>query len=45
MCCDFYLSVQTPGTLRAGDAFELIAGRRSVSIPQLFAAKMSKHLR
>lgn len=43
--CGFYLSVQTPGVLRAGESFELITGRRSVSIPQLFAAKMAKHLR
>jgi len=43
--CGFYLSVQTPGVLRAGESFELIAGRRSVSIPQLFAAKMAKHVR
>ncbi len=43
--CGFYLAVQTPGTLRAGDAFEVIAGRRSVGIPALFAAKLSKHLR
>ena len=43
--CGFYLAVQTPGVLRAGESFELIAGRRSVSIPQLFAAKMFKHLR
>lgn len=43
--CGFYLSVVTPGTLRAGETFELVPGRRSVSIPQLFAAKMSKHLR
>lgn len=43
--CGFYLAVQTPGTLRAGQAFELIPGRRNVSIPALFAAKMSKHLR
>ena len=43
--CGFYLSVLTPGTLRAGEHFELVPGRRSVSIPQLFAAKMSKHLR
>ncbi|MBC7608951.1 MAG: MOSC domain-containing protein [Polaromonas sp.] len=41
--CGFYLSVLTPGKLRAGESFELIAGRRSVSIPQLFAAKLSKH--
>jgi MOSC domain-containing protein YiiM len=43
--CGFYLAVETPGALRAGESFELIPGRRSVSIPQLFAAKMSKHLR
>ena len=43
--CGFYLSVVTPGTLRAGEMFELVPGRRNVSIPQLFDAKMSKHLR
>lgn len=43
--CGFYLAVQTPGTLRAGESFTLIPGRKNVSIPTLFAAKMSKHLR
>ena len=43
--CGFYLAVQIPGTLRPGDAFELVAGRRGVSIPALFAAKLAKHLR
>jgi MOSC domain-containing protein YiiM len=43
--CGFYLAVERPGTLQAGDAFEVVAGRRGVSIPALFAAKMSKHLR
>ena len=43
--CGFYLAVKTPGTLRAGDAFDVIAGRRGVGIPALFAAKLSKHLR
>ena len=43
--CGFYLSVIAPGTLCAGESFDLIPGRRGVSIPQLFAAKMSKHLR
>jgi MOSC domain-containing protein YiiM len=43
--CGFYLAVETPGALSAGESFKLIPGRRSVSIPQLFAAKMSKHLR
>ena len=43
--CGFYLAVERPGTLRAGESFEVVAGRRGVSIPTLFAAKMSKHLR
>lgn len=43
--CGFYLSVLTPGTLSAGDSFELLPGRRNVSMGQLFAAKMGKHLR
>ena len=43
--CGFYLSVQEPGVMRAGEHFKLIPGRRSVSIVQLFNAKMFKHLR
>lgn len=43
--CGFYLAVKTPGTLCAGDAFEVVPGRRGVGIPALFAAKLSKHLR
>jgi len=43
--CGFYLSVLTPGSICAGESFELLPGRRSVSIVQLFAARMSKHLR
>ena len=43
--CGFYLAVQTPGMLRAGEAFKVIAGRRGVSIAALFAAKLAKHLR
>ena len=43
--CGFYLSVLTTGTLHAGERFDLVPGRRSVSVPQLFAARMSKHLR
>ena len=43
--CGFYLSVEMPGTIQAGQSFEVIAGRRSVSIPQLFNARMIKHLR
>ena len=43
--CGFYLAVQTPGVLQAGDSFEVIPGRRGVGIPALFAAKLAKHLR
>ena len=43
--CGFYLAVARPGTLSAGDVFEVIAGRRGVGIPALFAAKRAKHLR
>ena len=43
--CGFYLSVLTPGSLKAGEAFTLLPGQRSTGIPQLFAAKMFKHLR
>ena len=43
--CGFYLSVETAGTIQAGQSFDVLAGKRSVSIPQLFAAKLGKHLR
>jgi MOSC domain-containing protein YiiM len=43
--CGFYLSVREAGSISAGEHFELIPGRRSVSIVQLFKAKMFKHLR
>lgn len=43
--CGFYLSVDTPGTVQAGEAFELVPGPRHLSIPQRFQAKMFKHMR
>lgn len=43
--CGFYLSVDTPGTVQAGECFELLPGPRHVSIGQRFAAKMYKHMR
>ena len=43
--CGFYLSVDQPGTLRAGEAFALVPGARRVSIPERFAARMFKHVR
>lgn len=44
-CCGFYLAVDEPGTLQAGEAFELVAGPRRLGISEMFAAKMAKHLR
>jgi MOSC domain-containing protein YiiM len=43
--CGFYLSVQRPGDLRAGEAFALHQGPRRISILERFNAKMFKHLR
>ena len=43
--CGFYLSVESTGTIQAGQSFELVAGPRRVSIQTLFNAKLAKHLR
>lgn len=40
--CGFYLAVREEGTVRAGDAFELVPGPREVSIAELFAARMRR---
>ncbi len=37
--CGFYLSVRTPGTLTAGEPFELVEGPREVGIAELFRAR------
>ena len=44
-CCGFYLAVDEPGILQAGEAFDLVAGPRRLGIPEMFNAKMFKHLR
>jgi MOSC domain-containing protein YiiM len=44
-CCGFYLAVQEPGHLSAGESFELLPGPRRLGIPESFAAKMFKHMR
>ncbi len=43
--CGFYLSVDEPGTVQAGEPFVLEPGTRQMGIPQLFQAKMFKHMR
>lgn len=37
--CGYYLAVRVAGTLRAGDAYELIPGPREVGITELFRAR------
>jgi MOSC domain-containing protein YiiM len=43
--CGFYLSVDSPGTLTAGESFSLVPGRRAMSIAQAMDGKRAKHLR
>jgi len=44
-CCGFYLAVGEPGSLQAGEVFELVTGQRRLSIPEMFRAKLFKHTR
>lgn len=44
-CCGFYLAVDEPGALAAGEAFELLPGPRRLGISEAFKAKLHKHLR
>jgi MOSC domain-containing protein YiiM len=41
----FYLSVDEPGTIEAGEAFELVPGPRHVGLPERIDARRLKHLR
>lgn len=43
-CCGFYLGVDEPGSLQAGEEFELIPGPRRLGIPERFKAKLFKHM-
>ena len=40
--CGFYLAVRSPGSLSAGESFELIPGPREVGITELFRARAAK---
>lgn len=40
--CGFYLAVRHPGSLCAGEAFELIPGPREVGITELFRARVGR---
>ena len=40
--CGFWLSVRVPGTIAAGQSFELVAGPRDTSVVELFRARLAK---
>lgn len=40
--CGYYLSVIQPGTLAAGESFDIVQGAREISIRELFLDKMRK---
>ena len=44
-CCGYYLAVEQPGTLAAGQQAVLAPGQRGLSIAQAFAGKFAKHSR
>jgi MOSC domain-containing protein YiiM len=43
--CGFYLTVRVPGSLQAGQAFELVHGPREVGITELFRARVASQRR
>ena len=43
--CGFYLSVRQAGSLQAGQLARLVPGRRAMRVAEVFASRMSKHLR
>ena len=44
-CCGFYLAVEQPGHLSAGEHFQLQPGPRRLGLPEMFRARLAKHLR
>jgi MOSC domain-containing protein YiiM len=40
--CGFYLSVREPGSIAAGESYELVPGPREVGIRELFQARMKR---
>ena len=43
--CGFYLAVREPGSIKAGEAFELVPGPREVGITELFRARVAPQRR
>lgn len=44
-CCGYYLAVDQPGSILAGQRAQLEPGQRGLGIAQAFAAKFAKHSR
>jgi MOSC domain-containing protein YiiM len=44
-CPGFYLAVAQPGSVQAGQGFDLRPGSRGLSVRDAFAAKRVKHQR
>jgi MOSC domain-containing protein YiiM len=44
-CCGYYLAVEQPGSIAAGQTATLVPGQRGLSIAQAFAGKFAKHAR
>ena len=44
-CCGYYLAVDQPGTLAAGETATVVPGQRGLSIAQALAGKWAKHAR
>ena len=44
-CCGYYLAVDQPGTIAAGETATLVPGQRGLSIAQALAGKWAKHAR
>ena len=42
--CGFYLAVDVPGRMQAGETFDLVPGPRAISVAQALAYKARKHL-
>lgn len=45
LCSGFYLAVDEPGSIEAGEAFKLMPGKRGLSVAEAFGAKRAKHWR
>jgi len=40
--CGFYLAVKTPGSLQAGQYFELLPGPRELGVLELFESRTNR---